>query len=300
MERTHRIFEGKNVVVTGAGRGIGREIALAFARQGAKVLVNDLGSETDGTGQDQAVANEVVSEIQGMGETAIAHTGSIAEFDTAADIIHTCVKTLGKIDVLVNAAGIGRGRPIWEASEEDFDILTAVHLKGTFNLCHHACRYMKQQRYGRIINFTSDFWRGLAGFYFTSIYSAVKAGIVGLTRGIAHEMEAYDVTCNAVAPLASTRMLISSIPISVKDAYEAGKLEQWFYDELIAPGDPKHIPPVVLFLASEKAAGITGKVVGASKGRVALYAEPDEKRRLQKTGLWTVEELLDILPGFFI
>lgn len=292
------IFDGKSVVVTGAGRGIGREVALAFARHGAKVVVSDLQEVAEDGAADSTIVDAVVSQIAQSGGVAIGCAGSVVDFSVASSVVESCLRSFGSIDVLVNAAGVGRVRPIWEATEDDFEMLAGVHLKGTFNMCRHACARMRERGAGCIVNFTSDFWRGLPGFTGSSMYSAVKAGVVGLTRSISQEMMPYGVTCNAVAPLARTRMLIPKVPRSAEAAWREGRLEQWFYDDLRVPGGPEHIPPAILFLASEQGKNISGKVIGVSKGRVALYAEPYERRRLQKSGLWTVEELCDALPGF--
>lgn len=199
-----KLLEGKNAVITGAGRGIGREIALAFCRQGANVVVNDLGGYFDGTGADKNPADEVVAESKKLGGKAVGNYESVADFAGAERIINTCVESFGSIDILVNVAGISTSVLIYNMTEQEFDRMLAVHLKGTFNCLRHASVHMKKQKSGRIINFVSDAWR--APFYQSSHYSAAKGGIASLTRAVAKEMKYFKVTCNAVAPVAVTRM----------------------------------------------------------------------------------------------
>lgn len=292
------ILKGRNAVVTGAGRGIGREIALALGAEGVRVVVNDPGVARDGSGSDLAPADSVVAEIREAGGTAIANYESVASFQAAERIIKSCVENFGSIDILVNCAGVLRERMIFNMSEEDWDTVINVHLKGTFNCCRHACVFMRTQRFGRIINVTSDAWRGTVG---QSNYGSAKGGIVSLTRAIAREMGRYGVTCNAIAPMAATRMTVTpEVKAGWIKRYEAGIITKEYLDSLLNMPGPEYVPPMVLYLASDAAADINGQVFHVEAGRISIYSEPVETktiyRRYQQEGKWTVEELIDIIP----
>ncbi len=288
------LLEGKCAVITGAGRGQGREIALTMARRGVKVVVNDLGGERDGTGADRAPADEVVTEIKKAGGTAVASYDSVADFAGAKRIVDTCVNSFGRIDVMVNCAGIG-GRPsrFWEMSKEDWDTVVDVNLGGTFNMCRHALAAMVKQGSGRLINFASPAWLG----HGASPYCASKGGVVSLTVGIAMtlETEGLHITCNAIVPIAETRM--SPRRGNWQHLYELGLITKQVRDESLDPPPPEHIPAAVMYLATDEAAGINGQVIGASRGRVALYSWPTEVSGIYKDGVWTLEELVKLVPG---
>jgi NAD(P)-dependent dehydrogenase (short-subunit alcohol dehydrogenase family) len=292
-------LEGKNVVVTGAGRGIGRAIALALASEGAKVVVNDPGVSRAGAGSDVAPADEVVAEIKRGGGTAIANYDSVADFTAAERIVKSCVDRFGRIDILVNCAGILRDRMVFNISEEEWDMVLNIHLKGTFNMCRHASRLMREQRGGRIINTTSDAWRGSTG---QSNYCAAKGGIVSFTRAIARDLGRYGVTCNCIAPLAATRMTMDEeLKAMAKKSVEAGAITEDKYKEFLDMPGPEFVAPAVVYLATEEAANINGQVIGCGGGRVALYSEPVEikgiYRDYKKEGPWTVDELIRLVPG---
>jgi NAD(P)-dependent dehydrogenase (short-subunit alcohol dehydrogenase family) len=294
-----KLLEGKNAVVTGAGRGIGKEIALALARHGANLVVNDLGADLNGTGEERSAADEVVAEIIKLGGSAVPNYDTVADFDAAQNIINICAEKFGSVDILVNVAGIVRLEMIYKMSEEDWDAVLAVHLKGTFNCCRHAGAIMRQQRAGRIVNITSDAWRNPAPSY--ASYSAAKGGIVSLTKAVAGDMVRYGVTCNAVAPWANTRMfdVIKGpwTPEVLEQVYKAGQIDKVSYDSMVNMPGPEHTSGIVVYLASDGAAGISGKVFGASRGRVALYSEPVEIKGLYKQGVWSPEELAELVPG---
>lgn len=290
-------LKGKAAVVTGAGRGIGREIALALAAEGAGVVVVDPGVARDGSGTDLAPAEEVVSEIKARGGVAVANFNSVADFQAAEEIIKSCVENFGRVDIVVNCAGVLRERMIWNMTEEDWDTVINVHLKGTFNVCRHACVKMREQRSGRVINFTSDAWRGTVG---QCNYGAAKGGIVSLTRAIAREMGRYGVTANCVAPIAATRMTMTEeVKAGMKKRLESGLITKEFYDSFMAMPGPEYVPPMVVYLASDAAANINGQVFHIEKGRAAIYSEPIEVRAIYKTvenGMFRVEELEEFVP----
>jgi NAD(P)-dependent dehydrogenase (short-subunit alcohol dehydrogenase family) len=290
-------LEGKRAVITGAGRGQGREIALAMARQGVRVIVNDLGGDADGTGADRGPAEQVVAEIEKAGGIAFANVDSVSDFDAAARIVNDCVANFGGIDILVNCAGIGgkRAAHFWEVNKQDWDTVIAVNLNGTFNMCRHALGVMVKQNTGRILNFSSPSWLGNGA----GAYTASKGAVVSLTMGIAQQMalEGYGITCNAIVPIAETRMSPRRGRANWERLYQAGLITRQIFEESCDPPGPEHVPGIVLYLATDAAANINGQVLGASRGRVALYSWPTEVKGLYKDGVWTLEELARLLPG---
>jgi NAD(P)-dependent dehydrogenase (short-subunit alcohol dehydrogenase family) len=290
-------LKGRNAVVTGAGRGIGKEIALALADEGANVVVVDPGVARDGTGVDKSPAEEVVEEIKKRGGNAIPNYNSVVDFKLAEEIIKSCIANFGRIDIVVNCAGVLREKMVWNLAEEDWDTVISVHLKGTFNCSRHAARYMREQKYGRIINVVSDAWRGTVG---QSNYGAAKGGIVSFTRSIARELGRYGITANCIAPVAATRMTMTEeVKAGLKKRLEAGLITKEFYESFLAMPGPEYIPPMVIYLASDKAADINGQVFHIEKGRVAIYSEPVEIKAMYKSemdGMWTVEDLEEYVP----
>jgi 3-oxoacyl-[acyl-carrier protein] reductase len=190
-------LEGKAGIVTGAGRGIGRAIALLMAKEGASVIVNDLGAGREGQATADHSADDVVDEIRNAGGIAIANRDSVSDYASGGRMVRQCAETFGKIDFLVNTAGMLRERMIWNMTEEDFDAVINVHLKGTWVMSDHAVKMMRGARFGRIVNFSSDAFKGSVG---QCNYAAAKAGIIGLTRTIARECGRYGITANAMCP----------------------------------------------------------------------------------------------------
>ena len=293
-----KLLEGKCAVVTGGGRGMGRETCLLFAQHGAKVVVNDLGGGIQGGGADRAPADEVVAEIKKNGGEAAANYNDVSDFSAAGDIINTCIHNFGKIDILVNVAGIGDKREgeFWEMSRETWDQVIGVNLNGTFNTIRHALPHMVKQQWGRIINFSSPSWLGCGG---ASAYTAAKAGVSGLTMGLATTLGLKgfkNITCNSIVPIADTRMSPRRGVERWQALFKAGQITRQIVTESCDPPGPEHTPPMIVYLATEDAANITGQMIGTSRGRVALYSWPTEIKGLYKEGLWTPEELVKLVP----
>ena len=288
-------LKGKAAVVTGAGRGIGRGVALALAEEGAKVVVNDLGGAVDGSGISQAPADEVVAEIRQKGGEAVANYNSVAEYDEAEKIIKACVDNFGKIDILVNNAGILRDRMIFNMTPEEWDTVIKVHLYGTFNCTRHACVYMRQQRSGRIISMSSS--SGLIGNPGQANYGAAKAGIAGFTRVVARDLGRYGITANAIGPGAMTRM-VQGVPDSARQKKAAAGIATATTSRPIGTiaKEPEDVAPIVVYLCTDAASDVNGQVFGASGGRIALHTHPVEIRSIHKIGRWTLDELEEIAP----
>jgi NAD(P)-dependent dehydrogenase (short-subunit alcohol dehydrogenase family) len=264
----------KVAVVTGAGRGIGQAIALLMSEEGAKVVVNDLGCEVNGAGASTMVADDVVAQIKRRGGTAVASHDSVAEKEGAERIIQSAVDSFGRLDILINNAGIIRDRMVFNLSDEDWDLVVRVHLYGTFYCTRAACRIMRQQRSGRIINMASSAALGIVG---TSNYGAAKGGILAFTRNVARDMAKYQVTCNAIMPGAGTRILATT---GIPDADRR----------------PEDNAPLVVYLASDEAANINGCTFRILGGTIALVSDPQPVKILYKPERFTVDELAVVLP----
>jgi NAD(P)-dependent dehydrogenase (short-subunit alcohol dehydrogenase family) len=276
------LLRDRVAIVTGAGRGVGRAVALDLAREGANLVINDPGVSLQGAPTDERPADEVVREIRSRGGAAVASYESVAGFESARRIITAAVDAFGRLDILVNNAGIIRDRTLLKMTEDDFDAVIAVHLKGTFNMCRHAASVMSERRYGRIINMTSA--AGLKGNFGQTNYSAAKAGIVGLTMTLALELAKHGITVNAFAPRATTRMT-GAIPAVRDPVKDRG-------DETA----PEHNAPFVSFLASEAAAGVTGQIFG--KGAPArdrygfvIFGYSRPRAELVRESPWTAAEI---------
>lgn len=286
-----KLLEGKTALVTGAGRGIGRGIAIALAKAGANIVVNDFGVALDGQNEADTPAGNVVAEIEAMGGHAVINRGSVAEFTDAADMVKQAVETFGGLDILVHVAGILRDRMIFNMSEEEWDAVIAVHLKGAFNLVQAASRHFREsKRGGRIISMSSDSAYGAAG---QPNYAAAKAGILGLTWSCAAGLSRYGVTTNAIMPSGATRM-IDATPNGRKMFEETGK---WPSEHAKGTAkDPDNVAPLVVYLASDRAANVNGQVFFSQGYSYARIRQPEIERVVTNTQRWSEEELVDMFP----
>ena len=283
------ICEGRVVIITGAGRGIGRSHAIEFAAQGAKVVVNDLGALVDGTGADAGPANEVVSAITDMGGEAIANGEDVSDFDGAKRLIDTAIERFGRLDVLVNNAGILRDRMLINMTAEEWDAVIRVHLRGTFAPAHHAAVHWRElakageTNDARIINTSSS--SGIYGNPGQANYGAAKAGIAAFTIITAMELGRYGVTVNAIAPGAQTRMTENLRP----DRPEVKP------DEFDARS-PDNVAPLVVWLGSSESAGVTGRVFNVAGGRISVAEGWHAGPGVDKGDRWDPAELGKVIP----
>jgi NAD(P)-dependent dehydrogenase (short-subunit alcohol dehydrogenase family) len=285
------LLDGKSALVTGAGRGIGRGIAIALAKAGARVVVNDLGVSLEGEGGDRRPAAQVVDEIVRAGGTAAPNFGSVADFAEATAMVEQAVRTYGRIDILVNVAGILRDRMIFNMTEAEWAAVLGVHLDGTFHCTRAASIAMREQRGGRIISMSSVSALGAPG---QPNYAAAKAGIIGLTWSTANALAKYGVTANAILPSGATRM-IDSTPRGREVFEQTGK-----WPSELAAGterDPDNVAPLVVYLASDAAQHVNGQVFHSFGYGYTLLAQPQAVRRLEADRRLTPGELAALFPS---
>jgi NAD(P)-dependent dehydrogenase (short-subunit alcohol dehydrogenase family) len=267
------LLDNRVAVVTGSGRGIGREIARCLAGQGAAVVINDVGAALDGSESGETPGDQVVAEIEADGGRAVANRDSVTDFEGARRIIATAVDTFGRIDILVNNAGIVRDKTLLKMDESDYDAVIAVHQKGTFNCTRHAAEHMRAQEYGRIVNITSS--AGLRGNFGQTNYGAAKAAIMGMTFIWAMELGKSGITVNAVAPAGATRMTAG--------LYERSGTEP------PPEQNPALNAPLVAFLASEQAGHVNGQILGRSDYAYTLFQTPRQIAFMWRDGGWDVD-----------
>jgi NAD(P)-dependent dehydrogenase (short-subunit alcohol dehydrogenase family) len=283
------ICDGRVVIITGAGGGIGREHALAFAREGAKVVVNDIGGARDGSGSDAGPAQQGVDEIKALGGEAVANTDDISSWDGAERIVAQAIETYGTLHVLVNNAGILRDRMMVNMTEAEWDAVIKVHLKGTFAPAHHAAAYWRDQSKAgnpvdaRIINTSSS--SGIYGNVGQSNYGAAKAGIAAFTIITSQELGRYGVTVNAIAPTALTRMT-EDLGLAALSKTESG------FDQF----DPSNISPLVVYLGSPLSKDITGRVFSVYGGNIAVNEGWVAGPSVQREAKWEAGEIAEVLP----
>jgi NAD(P)-dependent dehydrogenase (short-subunit alcohol dehydrogenase family) len=271
------LLSGRVAIVTGGGRGIGREFALGLALEGAAVVVDDVGSSLDGRNGEGDPAADVVALIRDAGGKALACSESVTDFEGARRIVQAAVDEFGRLDIVVNNAGNLRNNPLLAMSEDDFDAVVEVHLKGTFNVTRHAASVMKEQGYGRIINMTSG--GGLRGNVGHTNYGAAKAGVMGLTFVWALELSRHGITVNAIAPQGETRMTSE------------------MFDKRGVAGrpalHPRHNAPLVAFLASERASHVSGQIFGRSGFAYTIFQTPSPVAMMWQHGGWTPEQVAE-------
>lgn len=278
------ILEGRVVAVTGAGRGIGRELALLCAREGASVIVNDYGVSASGEGSDEAPAFEVVQEIAKTGGTAHANLASVTDPTGATSIVEDAVRKFGRIDAVVNNAGFLRDRIWHKMSLEDWRAVVDVHLHGAFNVSKAATPYFREQGSGSFVHFTST--SGLIGNLGQANYSAAKMAIVGLSQSIALDMQRFGVRSNCIAPFAWSRM-IATIPSDNPDEQERLARMQSMSAEKVAP--------LVAFLASDSSKDITNQIFAVRKNEIFLFSKPRPVRSVHRSDGWTAQSIADEL-----
>jgi hypothetical protein len=288
------LLAGRVALVTGAGRGIGRATALELARQGAAVVVNDIGAAPDGSGADAGLAAEVVREIEARGGRAAASTDSVAAWAGAERAVTTALERFGAVDLLVNNAGLAAGAPIWELDPALFERVVASHLHGAFYCTRAAAPHMKARGFGRIVNLVSR--AGIIGVPGNAAYGSGKGGVFGLTNVASRDLAPFGVTVNAVNPSATdTRMVSRAIEAGRAAGGEAARRAE---NLTAAMQRPEDVAVLIAALCSEAAAGINGQVLFVAKSRIGLFQPLTLAQPLDKDGAWTSEELARALSHF--
>ncbi|MDB5840809.1 MAG: 3-hydroxyacyl-CoA dehydrogenase [Herminiimonas sp.] len=277
-----KLVEGKVVVVSGAGGGIGRDIALAMARYGAKVVVNDIGASLSGDGHNAGPAQQVVDEIRAFGGEAVANTDSVSEASSAENIINSAISAFGRIDCVVNNAGILRDRIFHKMSTDDWDSVLKVHLYGAYYMSKAAALHFKEQQSGSLIHMTST--SGLIGNVGQANYSAAKLGITALSKSIALDMEKFNVRSNCIAPFAWSRM-ISNIPVDTP--------EQQARVDKIRQMTPAKIAPLAVYLASDAATEVNAQVFAVRNNEIFVMSQPRPQRSVHRSEGWTPESIAE-------
>ena len=292
-------LEGKVAIVTGAGRGIGRGEALLLASEGARVIVNDIGGGVGGEGSDTTPAEEVVAEIKKMGGEAIPNYGNVTSFEAGEQIVKQALDTWGRLDILINNAGILRDRMIFNMGEDDWDAVIAVHLKGHFTITRFATMVFRQQRSGRIVNTSSESGMGNMG---QANYSAAKEGIIGLTRTLALDLGKYGVTANAIRPRAGTRLTMTpelrAAMEKARATRAAGGAASGGQDPISAMDElrPELVAPLVVYLCTDAAANVNGRDFVVGGNEVSLVSLAEKERSIFREGGWDLPSLARVFP----
>ena len=295
-------LEGRGAIVTGAGRGIGRSVAMLLAEEGASVVVNDLGGGVDGDGGSDAPASQVVNEIKNAGGKAIANFDSVADYDSAGKIVQAAIDNFGRIDILEHVAGILRDRMIFNMTEEEWDGVLQVHLYGAYNMVRHVVPHMINQNYGRIVLFSSGSGMGASG---QANYAAAKEGMVGFSRALSRELAPHGINVNAVYPGGATRMTetipesTTQLRVQQRQTASGGGAMSTQGAPITGPEEaraPENNAPKAVYLATEAAKHLTGQVIGTSGWPMTLYSPRHVIRSIHKNGRWTLDELDDLIP----
>lgn len=291
-------LEGRVAIVTGAGRGIGRGEALLLAGEGAKVVVNDLGGGPAGDGADQSPADAVAAEIRDAGGEAVASYDSVATMEGGERIVRTALDAFGRLDILINNAGILRDRMVFNMSEAEWDSVIDVHLKGHFSTTKHAGLVFRQQRSGRIVNTSSESGLGNMG---QANYAAAKEGIVGLTRTCALDLGRYGATVNAIRPRAGTRLTLSPEMEEARARRQAAREQRGETDAARAAAgidalDPDLVAPLVVYLCTDAAADVNGRDFLVGGDEISLMSLPARERTIQREGGWTLDAIERVFP----
>ena len=285
-------LDGKVAIVTGAGRGIGAGVAKALASEGAKVIVNDIGATLDGDGTSNSPAEQVVDEIKSSGGEAMPNYTDISTMKGGEGLVQSAVDSYGQLDIVVTVAGILRDRMLFNMTEEEWDDVIRVHLKGTFTVCKHAAILYRQQKSGRIITFASE--SGLFGNPGQANYAAAKSGIAGFTKVAAKDLGRYGATANAICPRANTRMM-QSVPDTAREL-RANRPKDREIAPPMAEMHPDDIAPFVAYLASDKASNVNGQTFLVYGGTITKLSLPRRTRTIFKQGRWSLDELNEMAP----
>jgi NAD(P)-dependent dehydrogenase (short-subunit alcohol dehydrogenase family) len=291
-------LDGRVAIVTGAGRGIGAAIAHQLAAEGAAIVVADLGAALDGSGRDAGPAAQVVKQIEATGGIATASAIDVSDHHAVEALVGSTIKSFGRLDIVINAAGILRDRMIFNLSEEDWDTVIRVHLKGCFNTSKFASIYWREKKEGnyRLINFTSI--AGLNGNPGQPNYAAAKMGIVGLTWSCANALAKYGATANCISPGAATRMVDAIPPEMMKKYIESGDAAA-----RVPVDDPRRAPesmvPGIVYLASKESGWLNGQIIGLQEYRISLWNKPAIQRQIVSPGPWKLEDLFEEIPRAF-
>jgi NAD(P)-dependent dehydrogenase (short-subunit alcohol dehydrogenase family) len=289
-------LDGRVAIITGGARGVGFAIAQSLAKEGARIALMDPGGGKDGAPEGGSPAEDSAARLRAAGGEAIALNESVADHAACGRAVAMTLERFGRLDILINNAGVLRPKMVWNMAVEDWDAVVAVHLRGAYSMIHHAARHMREAKRGRIVNMGSEAWRGTVG---QANYGAAKGGVFSLTRAMARELGRYGITCNTVCPSAATRLTLDE---AVKDGFRkrlaAGLITQARFEQVMNMGGPEHIAPFVTWLVSDAAATINGQAFRVEQGLVGIYNEPELKATLTKAdgGLFELDELNELVP----